>query len=194
MSASTENWISFLSSIKWSNTTARVMDAHPARKDRLEQYGNPLILKSQVPVALGKVPVSAFILAWAMYQKYINGLPYTDRRKTGNVMEHRSAELRLATESSTVHKTIFSKCIITFIGRWWNTVLQWQMDSSPGIERGGRRLRFSRSYGCFEAMRMDYRQSSCMAVPWPWTAIHIKEFLEGYNQRISGNWRLSGGA
>ena len=42
--------------------------------------------------------------------------PFTDRRRTGNSMAPKSAALPLPTGSSTVRRTIFGRCMITFIG------------------------------------------------------------------------------
>lgn len=89
----------------------------PSCKEGLGDTEKPVIVKSQVPPALlGKGPASAAAAAWTMYQKYANGLPLSGRKRTGSSMGCRSAGRPLQTGSSTVQRTIFSQCTITFIG------------------------------------------------------------------------------
>lgn len=89
----------------------------PSCKEGLGDTEKPVIIKSRVPAALiGKGSASAFAVAWTMYQKYANGLPFTARKRTGNSMAPRSAGQSLPTGSSTVHRTISSQCMITSTG------------------------------------------------------------------------------
>ena len=70
----------------------------PSRKEGLGDTENPVIKKPPVPAALvGKGPASASTVAWTMYQKYVNGLPFTARKRTGNSMVPRSAVPPLST-------------------------------------------------------------------------------------------------
>ena len=88
----------------------------PSCKEGLEDTEKPVIIKSQVPAALvGKGPASASTAAWTMYQKPM-GSPFTARERTGNSMAPRSAGPPLPTGSSTVHRTISSRCMITSTG------------------------------------------------------------------------------
>ena len=88
----------------------------PSCKEGLGDTEKPVIIKSQVPVALvGKGPASASAVAWTMYQKYGNGLPLYRQEKIGSSMGLRSAGPLLLTGSSIVRRTISSQCMITFI-------------------------------------------------------------------------------
>ncbi len=54
----------------------------PACKEGLGDTEKPVIVKSRVPKALvGKGPASESVVAWAMYQKYANGLPLYRQEK-----------------------------------------------------------------------------------------------------------------
>ena len=89
----------------------------PSCKEGPGDTEKPVIVKSQVPPALlGKGPASASAAAWTMYQKYANGLPLYRQEKDWKQYGCRSAGRPLQTGSSTVQRTIFSQCTITFIG------------------------------------------------------------------------------
>lgn len=54
----------------------------PSCKEGLGDTEKPVIIKSQVPMALvGKGPASTSTVAWTMYQKYANGLPLYRQEK-----------------------------------------------------------------------------------------------------------------
>ena len=109
--------------LKFIPATCKVIEYYsqsygcPSCKEGLGDTEKPVIVKSQVPAALvGKGPASASTVAWTMYQKYANGLPLYRQEKTGSSMGLRSAGPPLPTGSSTVRRTISSRCMITFIG------------------------------------------------------------------------------
>ena len=87
----------------------------PFCKEGLGDTEKPVIVKSQVPAALvGKVLPQHPLLHGLCIRSMPTGFHFTGRRKTGNSMGLRSAELHLPTGSSTVHRTISSQCMITF--------------------------------------------------------------------------------
>lgn len=87
----------------------------PSCKEGLGDTEKPVIIKSQVPAALvGKGSASASTVAWTMYQKYANGLPLYRQEKDWKQLGPRSAGPPLLTGLSTVRRTIFSQCMITF--------------------------------------------------------------------------------
>ena len=80
----------------------------PSCKEGLGDTEKPVIVKSQVPPAL---PLHGLCT-----RNMPTGFHFTGRKRTGSSMGRRSAGPPLPTGSSTVHRTIFSQCTITFIG------------------------------------------------------------------------------
>lgn len=86
----------------------------PSYKEGLGDTEKPVIIKSQMPDALvGKVLPRLPLLHGPCIRSMTTGFPYTGRRETGNSMWLRSAVPLLPTGSSTVHRTIFSQCMIS---------------------------------------------------------------------------------
>lgn len=107
-------------------------------------------------------------------------------KRTGSSMLFRSVASPLPTGSSSVYSTIFSQCMITSTMNCWNGVLRWRMN--PGSRcwmRKGREPRLSRSCGCFEAVRMGFQQSSCMAIP----RIRVSAMQRSFWKAIMDTWK-----
>lgn len=87
----------------------------PSCKEGLGDTEKPVIIKSQVPAALvRKGPASASTVAWTMYQQYVNGLPLYRQEKDWKQYGVLINRTPLLTGLSTVRRTIFSQCMITF--------------------------------------------------------------------------------
>ena len=86
----------------------------PSCKEGLGDTEKPVIVSLRFRrLWLGKVLPQHPLLHGLCIRSMPTGFPFTGRRKTGNSMGLRSAELHLPTGSSTVHRTISSQCMIT---------------------------------------------------------------------------------
>ena len=89
----------------------------PSCKEGPGDTEKPVIVKSQVPPALlGKGLHQHLQLHGLCTRSMPTGFHFTGRKRTGSSMGCRSAGRPLQTGSSTVQRTIFSQCTITFIG------------------------------------------------------------------------------
>ena len=121
---------------------------------------------------LGKVLPQHPLLHGLCIRSMPTGFHFTGRRKTGNSMGLRSAELHLPTGSSTVHRTISSQCMITItVSLLKRSFAMADETRVQVLNEEGRRAQTQSFMWLFPKRRgTGFRRSSCMAIPRPGAA------------------------
>ena len=112
--------------------------------------------------------------------------PLLGRKKTGS---RRSAGPPLPTGSSTVRRTISSRCNYFHRELLKRSFAMADETRVQVLKEEGRQAQ-TQSFICSEAARMDFRRLSCMAIPLPGAA--AMQRVSGRLQRIPGNGWISG--
>ena len=150
----------------------------PSCKEGLGDTEKPVIVKSQVPSALvGKGPASASTAAWTMYQKYANGIPLYRQEKDWEQYGAQISRTTLANWIIYCSQNYFQPMYDYFHRELLKRSFAMADETRVQVlNEEGRRAKASRSCGCSEAVRMDFRQSSCMAIPRPGAAVMQRSF------------------
>ena len=124
---------------------------------------------------------SAGTVAWVMYQKFCNALPYFRQEKDWKQYGASITRATMANWRSRIRKRFSRQCMNTSIGSFWNGNSQWQtklrcrcfmsLDAAP---------RQSPTCGCSGSGKTDHRRSSFINTRKTRAGDNAVDFLQGF--------------